>query len=97
MSGQRFDTKGFTGIVQLKQYALMPDGKQYIGIAGKVSILSDQDVVGFKVAGGETANWIARVEGPTGSVNILGCQIKLVHQVDGELDPNLTREYYKVP
>lgn len=97
MGQSRFNASGFDGIVQLKQYALMPDGKQYIGVAGKVSILRDEDVVGWKVAGGETANWIARIEGPGGSVNILGCQIKMVHQFDDGLDSNLSREFYRVP
>lgn len=77
-----FNVKEFDGAVQLKQYAMMPDGKNYIGVVGKVSILSDKEVVGFEVRGSETANWIARVQGPSGSVNILGCQIKMVHQFD---------------
>lgn len=94
---QRFDVRGFTGIVQLKGYVLMLDGKQYIGVAGKISILSDEEVAGFEARGGETANWIARVEGPSGTVNILGCQIRMVHQLDGDLPADLTREYYRVP
>lgn len=97
MSRQRFDVSGFTGIVQLKQFALMPDGRQYIGVVGKVSIHRDEDVVGFKVAGGETANWIARVEGPGGTVNILGCQIKMVHQYDDGLPAELPKDFYPVP
>lgn len=94
---QRFDPSGFTGVVQLKNYALMPDGRNCIAVAGKVSVLSDQEVVGFEVKGGDTANWICRVDGPTGSVNILGCQIKLVHQFDGALPESLDSNYYRVP
>lgn len=77
-----FNVKGFDGAVQLKNYVMMPDGKNYLGVVGKVSILSDSEVVGFEVKGSETANWIARVEGSKGSVNILGCQIRLIHQFD---------------
>ncbi len=94
---RRFNTEGFAGIVQLKQYALIPDGRQYLGIAGDVSILRDEDIVGFKVSGGETANWIARVNGRSGSVNILGCQIKMVHQFDAGLSDTLVRDFYRVP
>jgi hypothetical protein len=97
MTQQRFDAKNFDGIVHLKQYALMPDGKQYIGIAGKISVVSDQEMVGFEVKGGETANWVLRVDGEGGSVNILGCQVKLVHQFDDGLPEDITREYYRVP
>lgn len=97
MASQRFNTEDFAGIVQFKQYALMPDGKQYIGVFGKVSILRDEEVVGFKVAGGETANWIARVTGLGGSVNILGCQIKVVHQFNNGIPDDLSRDYYQVP
>lgn len=97
--GKRFDTDGFVGIVQLKGFAMMPDGRQYMGVAGKVSVLRDEEVVGFKVSGGETANWLCRVEGPSGSINILGCQVKLVHQFDGGLPPDLAsaNAYYEVP
>lgn len=97
MGKPQFNTKGFTGIVQMKTYNLMPDGRQYVGVAGKVSILADADVVGFEVKGSETANWIARVQGPTGSVNILGCQIRMVHQFDGELPPTPGDHFYQVP
>lgn len=95
---QRFDSSNFSGIVQLKQFAPMPDGRQYIGLAGKVSVLQDSEVVGFEVKGGDTANWICRVDGPTGSINVLGCQIKLVHQFDGGLPDSLDSGHcYRVP
>ena len=97
MTEQRFDAKDFTGIVNLKHYTIMPDGKQYIAIAGQVSALSDKEVVGFEVKGGDTANWILRVDGPSSSVNILGCQVKLVHQYDGGLPDNLDSSVYVVP
>lgn len=91
-----FNVKGFDGAVQLKHYAMMPDGKQYIAIVGKVSILGDSEVISFEVKGSETANWIARIEGPGGSVNILGCQIKLVHQFNDGIPDALPADYYTV-
>lgn len=91
-----FNVKNFDGAVQLKQYAMMPDGKQYIALVGKVSILGDSEVIDFEVKGSETANWIARVQGPNGSVNILGCQIKLVHQFDSGIPDDLDSAYYAV-
>lgn len=97
MTEQRFNPKNFDGIVQLKQYALMPDSKQYIGIAGKVTVVSDQEMVGFEVKGGETANWLLRIDGESGSVNVLGCQVKFVHQFDNGLPDPLAHEYYRVP
>lgn len=93
----RFNSQDFTGLVQLKQYAPAPDGHQYIGFAGRVSVLRDQDVIGFEVRGGDTANWLCRIDGPSGSINVLGCQVKLVHQFDGELPENLDAAYYRVP
>lgn len=96
-SAQKFDAQNFDGIVQLKQYAPAPDGRQYIGFAGKVSVLRDKDVVGFEVKGGDTANWVCRIEGRSGSINVLGCQIKLVHQFDGGLPEKLDAAYYLVP
>jgi hypothetical protein len=79
MPKQRLITDNFDGVVVLKQWMHYVDGRQYIGFAGKVSILSDEQAVGLKVTGGES-NWIARVQGPTSSINLLGCQIRGVHE-----------------
>jgi hypothetical protein len=94
---KRFDPTDFTGIVQLKQYAPFPDGRQYIGVAGQVSVIKDEEMIGFEVRGGETANWLLRVDGPTGSINILGCQVRMVHQFDGAMPDSLDTSYYRVP
>lgn len=93
----RFNPTDFFGVVQLKAFSLFPNGKQYNGIAGKVSILADKDVVGFEVKGSETANWIARIDGINGSVNVLGCQIRMVHQYDAGLPDAIDNNYYLVP
>lgn len=97
MEGQRFNPKEFAGVVQLKHYAMMPDGKQYIGIAGSCSVISDEEMVGFEVKGGDTANWVMRIDGPTSSVNVLGCQIRMAHQFDEGLPETIAHEYFRVP
>lgn len=84
---------GFDGVVVMKQWLHHPDGRQYIGFIGKVSIISDENAVGFKVSGGES-NWIARVQGPTTSVNVLGCQIRGVYE--GSMCPT-TSDFLVVP
>lgn len=89
-----FNVKGFDGAVKLKHYSMMPDGKNYIAVCGKVSILSDSEVVNFEVKGSETANWIARVEGPNGSVNILGCQVRMIHQFNDGIPDNFDSVYH---
>jgi hypothetical protein len=96
-TAQRFNAQDFTGIVHLKGFNMMPDGKQYIGIAGRVSVLRDEEVVGFEVRGGETANWICRIDGPNGSINVLGCQVRMVHQFDNGIPADLDGQFYKVP
>lgn len=93
----RFDAQNFTGIVTLKNFTIMPNGRQCISVAGKVSVLTDKEVAGFEVKGGDTANWICRVDGPNGSVNILGCQVRLVHQFDDEMPEDLPTDVYLVP
>lgn len=92
-----FNVKDFDGAVKLKHYSMMPDGKNYIAVVGKVSILGDKEVINFEVKGSETANWIARVEGPGGSVNILGCQIEMVHQWSKGVPDSMDSTYYRVP
>jgi hypothetical protein len=94
---KRFDATEFQGIVQLKNYAIMPDGKQYIGIAGKCSVVKDEEMIGFEVRGGETANWMMRIDGDKGSVNVLGCQVRMVHQFDDAVPEDLDQDYYEVP
>jgi hypothetical protein len=76
MGEKRYVTKGFYGTVILKDWTEGPDGDQYKGFTGLVSILKDEEIVGFKSEGNNNANWVARVEGPTTSVTILGCQIR---------------------
>lgn len=76
-----YQTEKFEGVVIVKDFMLAQfpgETDTFLGFSGKVSILRDQDIVGFKTEGNANANWIARVEGETHSINILGCQIKAV-------------------
>lgn len=71
----QFITKGFYGTVVLKDWMAYIDGQSYMGFTGRVSIIKDTELVGFEAHGNES-NWVARIEGPTQSVTILGCQIR---------------------
>lgn len=90
-----FITQGFYGSVVLKDWLRERDGRQHIGITGKISILQDVDLVGFRAKGNES-NWVARVDGETESVTILGCQVRAVitHVPDGDV---ATLDYLVVP
>lgn len=52
------------------------DGRDVKGYYGKVSIGADQNVVGFEAKGHNTANWVARVEGETEAIAVMGCQVR---------------------
>lgn len=86
MSG--FTTTSFYGTVLLKDWVEgLSDGNSYKALQGTVSILTDEEVVGFKANRATEANWIARVEGPSGEAwNILGCQVRGV-VAHGRRDP----------
>lgn len=72
---------GFFGTVSLKESMIIATGDFYFAIMGNIFILKDEEVAGFKVKGSES-NWIARVQNGSGteSINILGCQIRSIHQ-----------------
>lgn len=87
--------KGFNGAVALKESFMLPDGRWIQVVVGRVRILQDEVIAGFKTRGTES-NWVARVEGATGAVNILGCQVRAIteDQVwNGPIGPNT----YMVP
>jgi hypothetical protein len=74
-----FNRKNFHGTVILKDSLVMPhDGYSYVEVMGTVSILTDEEIAGFK-AGDHESPWVARVEGPSGAaLVILGCQVRAV-------------------
>ena len=70
---------GFSGIVVCKDWILAPDGENYMAFEGTVTIVHDEQAIGFKVRGNDT-NWMARIAGKSGmTINILGCQVRAVH------------------
>lgn len=82
---QRLNVDGFDGVVMLKHWLAHPNGRNYIGFKGKVTVLRDVEAVGFPVSGGES-NWMVRVQGPTQSINVLGCQVRGAYEGAG-LEP----------
>jgi len=88
-----FTTSDFVGYALLKDWFRCPDGKSYIGFIGKISVHEDVDVVGFKVAGRGTENFVVRVVGEKEQFTILGCQIRLVCATPLHCTPD---SYYKV-
>lgn len=74
----KFVTTDFEGIVYLKDWLSHHNAKSYNAVAGKISILSAMQMVGFDVNKSES-NWVARVAAENGeAITILGCQIRAV-------------------
>lgn len=73
--------KGFNGVVILKEWQTAPDGINYIGFVGLVSILKDEEILGFELRGNDS-NWVARVDGATMAITVPGCQVRAVWAID---------------
>lgn len=87
---------GFYGTLVLKDWVRLRDGTQVIGFTGLVRIMDAVASTGIKPRANESA-WLARVEGPTESVNWLGCQVRgvFVHaQAAGDVP---RADYWLVP
>lgn len=79
-----FQLKDFTGWVVLQDWAATPDGQSFNIFAGRCSIYSAKEATGFDLVTERNANWLVRVEGPSGEAwNFPGCQVRAV--VAGEL------------
>lgn len=66
-----------TGTLILMDWMEDIDGRDVKGFYGKLLVGNDEEVVGFKATGHNTANWVARVEGPQGdAITIMGCQVR---------------------
>lgn len=76
--GPRLNVDGFVGTVMCMDWVYMPDGRLYRGIHGTISAMSDVEAVGWEAKGHNTANWLARIAGRTSSVNLMGCQVRMV-------------------
>ena len=65
------------GTIILMDWIEDVDGRDVKGYYGLVSVGTDKEVVGFEATGHNSANWVARIEGPTGDViTVMGCQVR---------------------
>lgn len=65
------------GTVHLTDWIGSPRGK-VIGVTGEILVTSDEDHVGFRARGHNSANWIAVVTGETEKWHIFGCQVRAI-------------------
>ena len=83
---------GATGVLLLMDWMTYPiDGASYLGFHGKLTVYSDSEAVGFEAKGHNTANWLARIEGETESLTVMGCQVRGFYQ--GFEPDQLTRQF----
>ncbi len=54
-----------------------PNGKMQ-GLRGNIEIVDDESAVGFRARGANSANWLARITGPTQTWHVFGCQIRAI-------------------
>lgn len=67
----------FHGTVHLMDWICTPKGNVK-ALQGEVQILSDEEAVGFRARGSNSANWMAVISGPDSSWHLFGCQIRCV-------------------
>lgn len=75
----RMASEPFWGVVTTIDWVPAPNGVQYKGFQGRVSVLDAEAVLGVNPGRGE-AQWIAQVEGEADTVWIPGCKVALVAQ-----------------
>ena len=97
MARPLLNVKNFHGCVVLHDWMRLPNGRMAIGFIGRVTVMSDTEAVGFEAKGHNSANWLARVEGATSSVNVLGCQIRGVIEGPAREQPPGVSDFYVVP
>lgn len=73
--------QNFKGAVMLKDWMGCPDGRNYMIIAGNITVHQNKDLVGFEASNRE-ANFVVIVHGEKNQMGIFGCQIRGVY--DGE-------------
>lgn len=67
------------------------DGHLVKGFYGDVYVSADVDTVGFEAKGHNSANWIARVQGTTEAVTVMGCQVRAFRESSGDPTHNAYR------
>src|SRR3954468_8890692 len=65
------------GSVKLMEWWHTPGG-QVLHLRGMIKLVSDEDQVGFRARGANSANWLAVIEGKTETWNVFGCQIRAI-------------------
>ncbi len=70
-------TKDFFGTVILKDWILTMDNRQVRALTGRLTLVKDEEIAGFKVHGTES-NWGMRIVGHREQWTVLGCQIRAV-------------------
>lgn len=65
------------GTVHLMDWISSPRG-QVKGLRGEIKIVSDEEGVGFRARGANSANWMAEISGETEIWHVFGCQIRAV-------------------
>ena len=73
----KYQTENFYGTVILKDWCKTIQGRNVQRLTGLLTLVRDEDYVGFKTRGTE-ANWAMRVVGPSEAWTILGCQIRAI-------------------
>lgn len=83
------------GTVKLMDWWPCPGG-QAIHIRGQIRIVSDEDTVGFRARGANSANWLAVITGESAAErrgdaalerwHIFGCQIRAIIEHGPELE-----------
>lgn len=81
-SKPKLNVVDFAGTVVTMDWIRMPDGRMYSGLAGRISIFSAKEAVGWEPTGHNSANWMARIQGAKTSVNLMGCQVRAVIEGD---------------
>lgn len=73
------------GTVHLMDWISSARG-QVRGLRGHIQIVDDETGVGFRARGANSANWLARITGPTETWHVFGCQIRAIteHAEDAE-------------
>lgn len=71
------------GTVHLTDWISSPRG-QVRGLRGDIAVVSDEDAVGFRARGANSANWMAKIVGGDETWHLFGCQIRAIteHALD---------------
>lgn len=75
------------GTIKLIDWWHCPGG-QVMNIRGQIKIVSDEDAVGFRARGANSANWLAVITGEseTERWHIFGCQIRAIIEHGPEVE-----------